>query len=52
MKGRRKRLVFGSRNVALTIGYGGILIGSYALWEAYESRGKQRPFLVKFLPGA
>lgn len=41
-----------SRNTALTLGYGGILLGAWCLWEAYEKRGRQRPFLVKFLPGA
>lgn len=40
------------RRAALLIGYGGILIGSWALWEAYEKRGAKRPFMTKFLPGA
>jgi hypothetical protein len=41
-----------SRRAALLLGYGGILLGAVALWDAYERRGKRRPFLTKFLPGA
>lgn len=47
----RRRPFIASRQVALVLGYGGILVGSYALWEAYELRGKTRPFATKFLPG-
>lgn len=48
MKGPRIR----DRRTALLLGYGGILVGALALWDAYEMRGRRRPFLVKFLPGA
>lgn len=41
-----------SRNSALILGYGGIILGAMCLWDAYERRGKTRPFLTKFLPGA
>lgn len=41
-----------NRRTALAIGYGGILIGAWALWDAYERRGQKRPFMTKFLPGA
>jgi hypothetical protein len=37
--------------MALAIGYGGILLGALALWDAYEGRGRTRPFIVKLLPG-
>ncbi|MFJ3540364.1 hypothetical protein ACIPQA_33595 [Streptomyces sp. NPDC090109] len=40
------------RDTALLLGYGGILLGAWALWQAYEVRGQTRPFLTKFLPGA
>lgn len=40
------------RNTALLIGYGGIIIGALALWDAYENRHRRRPFLTKLLPGA
>lgn len=39
------------RRTALVVGYGGILLGAYALWEAYEGRGRRRPFMTKLLPG-
>lgn len=41
-----------SRNAALLLGYGGIILGALCLWDAYERRGRQRPFVTKFLPGA
>lgn len=43
--------VIPSRRAALVIGYGGILLGALALWDAYELRGRRRPFLAKLLPG-
>lgn len=39
------------RRVALLVGYGGVLIGALALWDAYENRGRIRPFATKLLPG-
>lgn len=42
---------FRDRRTALLVGYGGILLGAWALWDAYETRGRQRPFFTKFLPG-
>jgi hypothetical protein len=48
---RRRGPVIANRRAALAIGYGGILIGSLALWDAYEKRGRQRPFATKLLPG-
>jgi hypothetical protein len=52
MAAARRRPKIPSRRLALLIGYGGILLGSYALYEAYELRGRARPYAVKFLPGA
>lgn len=46
-----RRPVIQDRRTALVVGYGGILLGAYALWEAYEGRGRRRPFMTKFLPG-
>jgi hypothetical protein len=46
-----KRPVIRDRRLALVIGYVGILGGALALWDAYEGRGRQRPFYVKLLPG-
>lgn len=48
----RGRPFFASRTAALAVGYGGILLGACALWDAYERRGRRRPFVTKFLPGA
>lgn len=45
-----KRLVK-DRQLALYGGYAAITLGSLLLWDAYEGRGKNRPFLTKFLPG-
>jgi hypothetical protein len=49
---KRRGPVIPDRRAALLIGYGGIIVGALALWDAYELRGKKRPFLTKFLPGA
>lgn len=49
---KRRGPLIPDRRVALLLGYGGILLGSWCLWEAYELRGKRRPFMTKFLPGA
>lgn len=51
MTGRRRGPVIRSRRAALILGYGGIIVGSLALWDAYESRGRSRPFVTKLLPG-
>lgn len=35
--------------------WGGVLalcVGSWLLYDAFEARGRQRPFLARFLPGA
>lgn len=39
-----------NRKMAKWGGYAAILIGSALLWDAYENRGKSRPFASKFLP--
>ncbi len=46
-----RRPIIRDRRTALVVGYGGILLGAYALWEAYEGRGRRRPFMTKLLPG-
>ncbi len=51
MSRRGRGPVIRDRRAALVIGYGGILIGAWALWEAYEKRGRRRPFVTKLLPG-
>ncbi|MFT3871024.1 MAG: hypothetical protein QM714_19455 [Nocardioides sp.] len=48
---RARKPFIPDRQVALWIGYGGIIIGAVALWDAYEGRGRRRPFATKLLPG-
>lgn len=38
------------RRLAKWGGYACIVVGSMLLWDAYENRGRQRPFASKFLP--
>lgn len=47
----RRRPYIKDRRTALLIGYGGVLVGALALWDAYENRGQIRPFMTKLLPG-
>lgn len=46
----RKRPYIRQRRTALWVGYVGILVGAAALYDAYERRGKERPFISRFLP--
>lgn len=46
---RRKPLIK-NRQTALWLGYGGLLVGAIAMWDAYETRGKSRPFVSHLLP--
>lgn len=46
-----RKAYISDRNTALVIGYAGIIIGALALYDAYENRGKRRPFATKLLPG-
>jgi hypothetical protein len=46
-----RRLWFRDRRTALWVGYGAIALGSYALYEAYEKRGRSRPWVSKLAPG-
>jgi hypothetical protein len=39
------------RRTALWLGYAAIAAGSYLLYEAYEKRGKARPWISKLAPG-
>lgn len=47
----RRRLLIRDRKKALWLGYGAIAVGSYLLYEAYEKRGKSRPWVSKLAPG-
>lgn len=41
-----------NRELAVYGGIGCVILGSWLLWDAYEARGRQRPFGLKLLPGA
>lgn len=47
-----RQLVFRRRRTAQWVGVAGIVVGSYALYDAYEKRGASRPWFLKWLPGA
>jgi hypothetical protein len=40
-----------NRRVAQLLGYGAIIAGSWLLYDAYERRGRTRPWGTKLLPG-
>ena len=48
----RKQLLFKNQKSAVMLGVGLYLAGTLVLWDAYEHRGKGRPFAFRFLPGA
>jgi hypothetical protein len=39
------------RRTAQLAGVGFVCLGAFLLWDAYEARGRQRPFVMKLLPG-
>lgn len=39
------------RRTALLGGVGCILVGAWLLYDAFEARGRNRPFVMRFLPG-
>lgn len=40
-----------NRNHALLLGIGFVVAGSWLLYDAYEGRGRTRPWAVRLLPG-
>lgn len=40
------------RDTALWGGVAAIVLGSWLLYDAFEARGRTRPFWSRFLPGA
>lgn len=45
------RPVVPDRRTALLAGVGLVLLGSWLLYDAYEARGRGRPFALRLLPG-
>lgn len=48
----RRGPIVPDRQAALLGGVAAICLGSYLLYDAFEARGRQRPFWARFLPGA
>lgn len=46
-----KRPRIRDRNHALVAGVGALVLGSWLLYDAYEGRGRSRPWALRFLPG-
>lgn len=47
-----RKPVVRDRDAALWGGVLAIVVGSYLLYDAFEARGRPRPFVTKLLPGA
>lgn len=45
------RPVIPDRRTAQLAGVALIVLGAYCLYDAYDARGRQRPFALRFLPG-
>lgn len=41
-----------NQRTAFWLGVGFYLAGTFCLWDAHEHRGKDRPFILRWLPGA
>lgn len=39
------------RRTAVLAGFAFVSLGAFLLYDAYEARGRQRPFVTRFLPG-
>lgn len=48
----RKKPIVKNQRHALYVGIGFYLLGTLFLWDAHEHRGKDRPFALRWLPGA
>lgn len=46
------RPVIANRSVAQAAGIGALVVGSLLLYDAYERRGRQRPWVMRLLPGS
>ena len=47
-----KRPLVRDRQTALMLGATAYVVGAVLLWDAFEGRGKGKPFWTKLLPGA
>ena len=46
------RPVVPDQRTALLAGVVCVSVGSWLLWDAYEHRGRTRPWIMRWLPGA
>jgi hypothetical protein len=47
-----KTHIFRKANTAAAVGIVLVCAGAYLLHDAYDARGRSKPFLMKFVPGA
>lgn len=47
-----RRPVVPDRRTALLAGAALVTLGAWLLYDAYEARGRSRPFALRLLPGA
>lgn len=47
-----RRPLVKDQGAAVFLGVAGVCGGALLLWDAYERRGRKRPFALKLLPGA
>lgn len=49
MANKPRPAVFRDRKVELATGLGLWVVATYLIWDAYEGRGRSRPFATRFL---
>lgn len=47
---RRNGPRIANRNLEISVGIGLFIAASWLIYDAYEGRGRTRPFIAKFLP--
>jgi len=45
------KVIIRDRPLELWVGYAAIALGTLLLWDAYDNRGRPKPFVSKFVPG-
>ena len=47
----KRRPIIADQRAAIVAGAVLVFVGSLMLWDAYEGRGRTRPFALRLLPG-
>lgn len=47
---RQRSPLVKDRGVELALGIGTFMLATWLIYDAYEGRGRKRPFLARFLP--